>query len=179
MVPTRWSGLLAPLALWACGPDGVPASNPPLTVPAFLAAEIETGADGTCHGTDQTPATYETVTAHILDRAEERAPDGTILSPAAWRTETRTEIVEDRRDIRFETLCPPAYTGDFVASLQRALAVRGHYEGPVTGVLDLATGEAVRDFQRPTGPDSRLLSIAAARRLGLVELSEDQLDMLN
>ena len=79
----------------------------------------------------------------------------------------------------FETICPPGFTEEFVASLQRALAARGHYDGPVHGTLDAATGRAVQDFQRGNGPDSPLLAIDSARLLGLVVLSADQIDILN
>ena len=42
----------------------------------------------------------------------------------------------------------------------------------------VATGRAVQDFQRQDGPDSPLLSIETARSLGIVALSQEQLDRL-
>lgn len=73
--------------------------------------------------------------------------------------------VEDRL---FATPCPGATTPEFWASLQRALSVRGLYTGPVTGQPDGATGEAVRRYQAPLGLDSPVLSLDAARQLGLI-----------
>lgn len=157
-----------------CGTVPVPASNPP----AFLGAAIETDAEGRCFGRDVQPAVIETVTAQEIERPATFAPDGSQLSPAVFRTVTRQQIVREREEVDFETICPPAYTPAFVESLQRALAVRGFYEGPVNGVMDVATGRAVQDFQRRDGPDSPLLSIQAARRLGLVRLSPDEIDAL-
>jgi hypothetical protein len=174
------SALAALLALAACGgsspPDPVPAGQP--AIPAFLTDGIEIGPDGRCFATDISPAIIETVTAQVLDRPAVIAPDGTVASPAAYRTVTRQEITRERSEITFETLCPPAYTADFVSSLQRALALRGFYAGPVTGIMDIPTGRAVQDFQRVDGPDSPILSIEAARTLGLAQLTTEQIDRL-
>lgn len=65
---------------------------------------------------------------------------------------------------------------EFVSTLERALKVRGIYAGAITGTLDRATGAAIRQFQRDDGPDTLLLSVAAARKLGLVALLQTQLD---
>jgi hypothetical protein len=169
--------------LWlaACGgsappPDAVPSGAP--AIPAFLTDGIEIGTDGRCFATDTTPAVIETVTAQVLDRPAEIAPDGTVTAPAAYRTVTRQEITRERTEVSFETLCPPSYTADFVSSLQRALALRGFYTGPVTGIMDIPTGRAVQDFQRIEGPDSPILSIETARTLGLAQLTAEQIDRL-
>lgn len=71
-------------------------------------------------------------------------------------------------DRLFAVPCPAAATPEFWASVQRALAVRGLYDGPVTGAMDAATGEAVRRYQAPQGLDSPVLSLDAARQLGLM-----------
>jgi len=147
-------------------------------VPELVSAEISHDAEGRCWGRDIAPAVIQTVTAHEVDTPAVLAPDGTVLTPATYRSVTRQEIVRERGEQAFETICPPVYTEDFVASLQRALAARGFYRGEVNGVMDTATGRAVQDFQREDGPDSPLLSIAAARRLGLIELTREQVDAL-
>jgi hypothetical protein len=170
-------GGVALLALAGCGAPEPPAPAT-ATVPTFISDEIEIGQDGRCFATDTMPAVIQTVTAQVLDRPAVTAPDGTILSPAAYRTVTRQEITREREEVTFETLCPPAYTAAFVESLQRALALRGFYGGPVTGVMDVTLGRAVQDFQRQTGPDSPILSIATARSLGLEELSPEEIDRL-
>lgn len=72
------------------------------------------------------------------------------------------------RRVWFPTPCPAALTPTLVGDLQRALAARGLYHGPATGRPDAATAEAVRRFQAPLGLDSPVLSLAAARHLGLV-----------
>jgi hypothetical protein len=169
--------LLGILALPGCTPDAPVTAAP--AVPVFIAAEIETGPDGLCYGRDISPAVLETVTAQVLDAPAVLAPDGAVVTPAIYRSVIRQEIVRERQEVAFETVCPPAYTLAFVETLQRALAVRGFYNGPLTGVMDIATGQAVQAFQRQTGPDSPLLSIATARALGIVALTADQIDALS
>lgn len=68
----------------------------------------------------------------------------------------------------FETPCAADLDPDFAASLQRALKARGLYSGAITGRMDEATRAAIRRYQQPHGLDSGTLSLAAARRLGLV-----------
>jgi hypothetical protein len=87
---------------------------------------------------------------------------------ACWaqdRVTTPAGLAEDRL---FAVPCPAAATEDFWASVQRALAVRGLYTGPVTGHSGPLTGEAVRRFQAPLGLDSPILSLDGARQLGLM-----------
>lgn len=166
---------LSALALPACTPAPVPAvltSSGP-AVPQMAA--IETDLSGRCIGRAITPAVIETITAQELDQPAVIGPDGAVLQPARYRSVIRQNITRDRQEVLFETICPPAFTPEFVATLQRALATRGYYAGPITGVLDTATGRAVQDYQRQIGPDSPLLSIGAARALGIVSLSDEQL----
>jgi hypothetical protein len=158
--------------------DVVSRSAPDL-VPAFMAAQIESDSEGRCFGRDITPAVIETVTAQVLDKPAVLAEDGAVLSPAVYRSEITQQITRERQEVAFETLCPPAYTVDFVQTLQRALKARGYYAGEVHGHLDAATGRAVQEFQRTDGPDSPLLWIATARELGIVELSPEQIELLN
>ncbi|PSK87248.1 putative peptidoglycan binding protein [Limimaricola soesokkakensis] len=154
--------LLVPLA--ACAPAAP-------QVPAFMAAEIETGAGGRCYGRDITPAVIETV------REQQREPGE---GPARYRSVTRQQILRERREVLFETLCPPEFTPAFVETLQRALVTRGFHPGPVTGQLDRATLDAVQGFQRGSGgPDSPVLSLASAQRLGIAPLTPEQLDIMN
>jgi hypothetical protein len=82
-------------------------------------------------------------------------------------TATEQRIVEERREIWFETPCEIESDPAYIAMLQRALAARGLYGGAITGVLDAATVEAIRAYQAPQGLDSGVLSLAASRQLGL------------
>lgn len=171
--PALFCLVLAPM-LAACASDDMEPGN----VPAFLGAEIETDAEGRCFGRDISPAVIETVRISEVDQPAVIAPDGAVISPASYRTVTRQQITRERSEVAFETVCPPVYTVEFVSTLQRALATRGYYAGPITGVMDTATGRAVQDFQRQNGPDSPLLSIETARSIGLVALSQEQLDQM-
>jgi hypothetical protein len=93
--------------------------------------------------------------------------------PSPLIAEGATEVAA--AEAPFPTLCPFEWTTGFVASLERALIVRGYLEGPADGVYDEALAEAVRAAQAPLGIDSDVLSLEAARALGLVRLSPDQL----
>ena len=131
---------------------------------------------GTCWGKIVSPAVIETVTEQVLVQPARLAGDGRVESPAIFRTETRQRIVTEREVTWFETPCPAALTPELIATLQRALAVRGLYDGQITGRIDAATRDGVRRYQAQTGLDSPILSLAAARTLGLIAVPRDQLD---
>ena len=122
-----------------------------------------------------TPAVIETVTEQVVVTPETRGEDGRVLTPATYRTDTRTRIVQDREEVWFRAPCPAEYTVDFVASLQRALKARGFYLLPLTGELDAGTRDAVRRYQAERGLDSPRLSLAAARELGLLPTALEEL----
>ncbi|MGL5009284.1 MAG: peptidoglycan-binding domain-containing protein [Paracoccaceae bacterium] len=126
------------------------------------------GPPGACWDRDTLPTVIETVTDQILVTPEERGPDGAIIRPAVFRTETSQQIVQDRGQVWFRAPCIAEQTVDFVASLQRALKARGFYLAPVNGAYDPATAEAVRRYQAGRGFDSPRLTLAAARELGLI-----------
>jgi peptidoglycan hydrolase-like protein with peptidoglycan-binding domain len=65
-------------------------------------------------------------------------------------------------------------TPEFVASVQRALKVRALYRGPISGQMDSRTRAAIRAFQAPDGLDSGILSLDAARKLGLVAVERPE-----
>ncbi|WP_071674718.1 peptidoglycan-binding domain-containing protein [Nioella nitratireducens] len=120
-----------------------------------------------CYARDQTPAVIETVTEQVMVQPPQLASDGAVREPAIFRTETRQRIVQERQEVWFETPCQSETDPAFIASVQRALAARGIYQGPVNGVMDRPTRRAIRQFQDPQGLDSGVLSLAAARLLGL------------
>ncbi|WP_420023538.1 peptidoglycan-binding domain-containing protein [Cereibacter azotoformans] len=73
----------------------------------------------------------------------------------------------------FQAPCPDAMTPERVATLQRALEVRGLHRGAISGEMDRETRTAIRRFQEPLGLDSDRLSIEAARYLGVVPVELD------
>lgn len=125
-------------------------------------------APDTCWGRSAVPAVIETVTEQVLIQPAEVLADGTVRQPAVYRTETRQMIVRERKETWFETPCAAQLTPDFIASLQRALSARALFRGEPTGEMDSRTRAAIRRYQAPQGLDSGILSLAAARRLGLV-----------
>lgn len=122
---------------------------------------------GSCWGKRIQPGIYETVTEQIMLQPAEVLADGTVLSPAIYKTETRQAVVKHRQEIWFEVPCSSLMTPSFIASVQRALQARDFYRGPITGEMDNRTRAAIRRYQQPEGLDSGILSLAAARRLGL------------
>lgn len=125
-------------------------------------------APGTCWGRETRPAVIETVTEKELVRPAELNDDGTILTEAEFDVQTTQQIVENRREIWFETPCPDQVTPEFTKSLQRALEARGLFEAELTGEMDKETRDAVKKFQTKSGLDSEILSLAASRKLGLL-----------
>ena len=123
---------------------------------------------GTCWGKIPTPAVIETVTENVLITPAETNADGTIGTLPIYRAESRQQIVTPRTDRWFETPCPPAFTVEFVSTLQRALQARGQYTGAVSGNMDDATRRAVLAVQMENGLPSDVLSIETARELGIV-----------
>ena len=137
----------------------------------------EDNRSGKCWGTDITPALVETVTEQVLVRPAGPvigpSPDGaptyrTVQSPAVYKTLTHQKIITPRSEYWFEVPCAADMDTGFIATLQRALKSRGLYRGAVTGVMDPKTAKAVRWYQKQHGLDSGILSLAAARQLGLV-----------
>lgn len=141
------------------------------------ASVIYLGTDGLCYGKDVSPAVIETVTEQVLVQPAVIDSNGLMRSPAAYRTVTRQQILRERREIEFEAVCPTDLTPDFIATLQRALQARGGFAGHISGQMDRQTERALRRWQaQQRGPNSAILSIAIARDLGLIALSDAQLN---
>lgn len=172
------SRLLLPSGLLALLLTGCTATAPGDTVSRAPAAT--TGPDtppgaapGTCWHREVRPAVVETVREQVLVQPPEIRGDGTMQRPGVFRTETRQAILRPRRASWIEIPCADDLPPDFTASLQRALKARGLLRGPVTGRMDRRTRAAVRAYQEASGgPDSEVLSLATARRLGLVVVAD-------
>ena len=160
--------------LWlaACQQAGVPQAPGRADLSADLVRLTVPGppesAEGACWASDVTPMVIETVTEQVMVSEAKSGPDGTVLSPAVFHSESRQKIVQEREEVWFRSPCPQEMTVDFIASLQRALKARGLYVLPLTGQMDAATRAALRRFQADRGLESDKLSLTAARELGLV-----------
>ncbi len=128
-------------------------------------------APGTCWSKHTSPAVIETVTSQVLAEPAQLDASGQVLHPATFRTETSQQIVRPRQEQWIEIPCPAMMTPDFIRTIQRALAARGLYRGPVHGQMDAATRAAVQRYQAPLGLDSGTLTLASARRLGLIAVA--------
>ncbi|MBV1897027.1 MAG: peptidoglycan-binding protein [Rhodobacteraceae bacterium] len=114
---------------------------------------------GSCWGKEVTPAIVETVIHQV------------VVQPGVYKTETRQAIVRERKETWFQRPCDAEMTPEFIASLQRALGARDLYRGNISGEMDNRTRASVRRFQKPLGLDSGVLSLTAARKLGLVAVA--------
>lgn len=170
-----FSGAVALMTLGACAAqvDEVSALVGEPQVSRTIQKAPPGAPPGTCWGKVVTPAVIETVTEQVMVQPPDVLADGTVARPAVYRTETTQRIARERTDTWFETPCEVDMTPEFNASVQRALAARSLYHGPVTGKMDAATRAAVRRYQTPQGLDSGILSLAAARKLGLVAVKRD------
>jgi len=162
--------LAATLFLGACAQNAVVTSASNID-PISLATAPPGAAPGTCWGKTVSPALVETVTRKVLLQPAQISSDGRIQAPRIYKDETRQEVVRPRRENWYEVPCEAALTPEFVSSVQRALAARSFYRGPVTGEMDKRTKDAVQRYQKSEGLDSRTLSVAAARKLGLIAVA--------
>lgn len=170
MIPSRWSAPAGAVVLVAMAGCDAPLPVPGVGEPDIIQIRSEPppgSPPGACWGQEASPAVVETVTEQVLLQPPQVRSDGTVQAPAVYKTETRQRIVRERQELWFRTPCPDTLTDEFVASLQRSLAARGLYSGPVSGRMDRQTRRAVRGYQAPLGLDSGILSLAAARKLGL------------
>ena len=133
------------------------------------------GPSAACWASDTTPAIIETVTEQVVISEEVRDAAGAVVVPASFETRTFQRMVQDREVVWFHAPCAADVTVNFVATVQRALKARGVYLQPVTGVMDAATGDAIRRFQATRGLDSPVLSLAAAKELGISATDRDDL----
>ncbi len=133
-------------------------------VPADLTAGLVAAAgdqppdepEGACWARDTTPAVIETEMRQEMVAPARVAADGTTV-PATFRSVTQQKIVQDRRDVWFQTPCPEALTVGFVASLQRALKARGLYRARSRddGCGDAGPCGPIRPSAGSTAPNCR------------------------
>ncbi|WP_299283389.1 peptidoglycan-binding domain-containing protein [uncultured Tateyamaria sp.] len=161
----------ASIALMGCAENATVSSAANID-PISLATAPPGAAPGTCWGKTVTPAIVETETRTILLQPAQISSDGRVQAPPIYKSEEQQVVVQPRRESWYEILCADDITPDFIASVQRALAARGYYKGPISGEIDGRTTAAIGRYQRDEGLQSSTLSIAAARKLGLVAVAD-------
>ncbi|MEO0379743.1 MAG: peptidoglycan-binding domain-containing protein [Pseudomonadota bacterium] len=166
------SALVAALFVTACAENAVVTSSN--VDPISLATSPPGAAPGTCWGKTVSPAVVQTVTRKVLLQPAQISSDGRVQAAPIYKDETRQEVVKPRQDTWYEVPCAAALTPEFVSSLQRALSARGYHRGPITGEMDKATEAAIQRYQRDEGLDSKTLSMAAARKLGLIAIAQPE-----
>ncbi|MEP1356193.1 MAG: peptidoglycan-binding domain-containing protein [Tateyamaria sp.] len=165
------SAFAAALFVTACAENAaVTSSN---IDPVSLATSPPGAEPGTCWDKTVSPAIVETVTRKVLLQPAQISSDGRIQAAPVYKDETYQEVVKPREATWHEIPCAADLTPEFVSSLQRALGARDYYRGPVTGELDNATKDAVQRYQRDEGIENKTLSVATARRLGLIAVPRE------
>jgi peptidoglycan hydrolase-like protein with peptidoglycan-binding domain len=120
---------------------------------------------GTCFARTTTPAIIETVTEQVMVQPASVRSDGTVQSPAAFRTVTRQQIMRERREVEFETPCAAVMTPQLIASV---------HNGAINGRFDGRTATAIERFQTAQGDvQTSTLTLQTARTLGLVAQPRD------
>lgn len=117
-----------------------------------------------------TPAIVETVTTQTEVSPATFDENGRVVTEAVYETATQQRITEERTEIRFEAVCPSLMTPEFLSTLQRALAARNHYTADINGRYTQTTKAAIKSYQSENGLQSNILSVNAARRLGLITI---------
>jgi len=167
----RLSLISALLALGACDTSLSTVSRnatPNLYTPAPLAPAD--AAEGTCWDRTESPALVQTITETVLVQPAQISATGTVQAPPVYRTVDKQVIVQERQIRWFQIPCPQDLTPSFVASVQRALALRGLYEGEDTGQMDKTTRKAIETFQltnHVSALDHSWLTVERAQKLGL------------
>ena len=156
------------LGLAACGaaPEAPMIEPEPIVI---RQADIETRADGRCFALDPGPLRDELVVERVLVVPEVTDANGTVTQPAIYKDVEKTVQVPVREPERFEVVCPQNFSQGFVASIQRALSVRGAYSGTINGLLDDGTRDAILAYQTGLGRRSANLAIETAQSFGLIQ----------
>jgi putative peptidoglycan binding protein len=128
---------------------------------------------GACYIRNTSPALIETVTEQVLVQPEKRGVDPQsghqiVIAPAIYRTKTVQKIVRPRQESWIEVVCAKNQSRIFIETLQRALAARGYYRGPVTGAMDDRTRRAIRKVQKSRGINSTEITVDLAESYGLI-----------
>lgn len=182
MTPFKLVPFLGILAMAGC-------DNRPLLAPAFEAAPypgraqsgplietvgVEPDLTGpTCfHHIPGAPKVEFIEVTEVIDPPI-TSSDGVEVVSGTYRTFTKPVEVDGANGQWFAKVCEEALTEEFVTALQRALLVRGVFPGTIDGTLGPSTLEGIRLFQQSRGLDSDVLSLAAARQLGLIAIEID------
>ncbi|MEP3345391.1 MAG: peptidoglycan-binding domain-containing protein [Litoreibacter sp.] len=158
--------ILAGCAPLPVGPDVTKLLSPNTIMPVDM--KPPSNIPGMCWGHIPGPQITQIVSDIIIATPAQIGPNGEELSPAIYREVTRPQTFNEGEGRWFTRTCDADMTPDFVMTLQRALSVRGVYRGDINGVLDQRTLRAVHKYQTPQGLDSAVLSLSAARQLGLI-----------
>lgn len=128
----------------------------------------DSSENGQCWAKATQPAIFETTTMQVEIEPAQYDTDDTLLKPAAYATRTQQKILRERAEVWFQTPCPAAMDLTFVATLQRALTVRGYFQGSITGTMDPSTRAALKAYQNQRGLASSQLALTTAQQLGVV-----------
>jgi len=165
----RWmTALLVVLA--GCGPGYSTAPRFPIPAPRTIPTYSGLPDDllGKCWAQQVVPAETVSTVRAVPGVAPEVPPGGVVQPETGARVENVERVIRPRVEFWFEQVCEVDLTPEFISSVQRALAARGQFFGVIDGRIGPETETAIRAFQRARGLDSPILSVDAARQMGLV-----------
>ena len=110
------------------------------------------------------PAEYGIITKKVV-KTEARTV--TTAIPATHSTVTRQEEVSPSQTAWASVLCDYNATPNVVRKMQTALKDKGHYGGPIDGIIGSQTRAGIRSYQNQAGVRSDILIMDSARKLGL------------
>ena len=170
--------LAAALGAAACTPldTGEDEQRPDFNTMGLGDDDSRPAPGGGCVATERTDPTYKEVPRQVEVIPAEYGADGVLVNPPVYRNTSVRQIDQEGTVLRFPAPCPPVYTPEFIASVQRALAARGLYSGAITSQLDQGTRAAIRRYQSARGLDSDKLALETARDLGLVAVELEDAD---
>ncbi|MEM6407047.1 MAG: peptidoglycan-binding domain-containing protein [Pseudomonadota bacterium] len=124
-----------------------------------------------CWATLPGAETYKTVERLVEVTPVQTNDAGDMQVPAIFRR-VEEKVVTRGPARLFEQVCPKRLTPRFIAAVQRALIARRLLDGPPTEQLDAPTKAAIKTYQKARGLPSDILSLAMARQLGLVTITQ-------
>lgn len=128
--------------------------------------------DQACWETAILPAEYE---QNPEASSSQITKDHIDSAPVSDRKSAEQKIIKPQEEVRYRSLCADQKTPEFLSSLQRALAVRDYYQGPITGKLDTPTQAAIKRYQEAKGSRLPTITLETARELGLIAINRNEL----
>ena len=117
----------------------------------------------------EVPAQYQTV---VTQRLVTPSVTRTVVTPAEYEMVSRTLVKTPATIMQRQVVCGSRFTPAWLGTVQAALSRAGFNTGRADGIVDNATVDALRGFQRARNlpvDEADYLNVATVRALGLSE----------